>query len=174
MKARAYEGLNDLHAMLDLLSEGRKSNNGTHYVHRGDLQWWLFYTDTPPEIWQSQIRLWMDADRLVGWTLFSPDERAFDVYTISTLRGDSCEDEMLAHAAEELSTLEEVQTVWVAENDHVRIRWLEENGFAVAEFHFVQFTRSLSGPLDGPALPDGFSLRSSRGAEDARLRSVAS
>ena len=50
MKMRLYEGPRDLHAMLNILSEGCSANNGTHYIHRGDLQWWLFYTDTPPEI----------------------------------------------------------------------------------------------------------------------------
>ncbi len=57
MEMRPYTGLQDLQAMLDLLSEGRKANNGTYYVHRGDLQWWLFYTDVPQETWQSEIRL---------------------------------------------------------------------------------------------------------------------
>ena len=57
MQLHSYEGLNDLHAMLDLLSDGRKAENGTYYVHRGDLQWWLFYTDVPTENWQSNIFL---------------------------------------------------------------------------------------------------------------------
>ncbi|HEU0297620.1 MAG TPA: GNAT family N-acetyltransferase [Anaerolineales bacterium] len=174
MKVRAFEGLEDLHAMLDLLSEGRQANNGTHYVHRGDLQWWLFYTDTPPEVWQSQIRLWTENDRLIGWTLLSPDEKAFDVYTIPSLRGDPCEAEMLARAVEEMSGLDEINNSWVAEHDEVRIQWFEQHDFQKADHHMVHFQRPLAGSLDGPPLPDGFSLRSSRGPEDARLRSVAS
>ena len=174
MKVRSYQGPGDLHAMLDLLSEGRQANNGTYYVHRGDLQWWLFYTDTPAEIWQSQIRLWMEDDGLVGWALISPDEHALDVYTIPALRGGPRENEMLAQAVEQMSALDEVQSVWVAESDEVRVRWFKEHGFTPAENHIVHFQRSLTGPLDAPPLPDGFSLRSSRGPEDARLRSVAS
>ena len=174
MKVRTYEELSDLHAMLDLLSEGRQANNGTYYVHRGDLQWWLFYTDTPPEVWQSQIRLWMEDDRLIGWTLLSLDDDAFDVYAVPGLRGDPKECEMLARAVSEMSALDQIQTVWVAEADEVRIGWLQENGFAAAENHFVYFNRSLSESLDGPPLPDGFHIRSSRGEEDAQLRSVAS
>lgn len=174
MEARTYKGLQDLHAMLDLLSEGRQAKNGTYYVHRGDLQWWLFYTDTPPEVWQSQIRLWMDDDRLAGWTVLWPDEYALDVYTAPNLRGNSRESEMLTQAVEEMSALDELKSIWVAEDDEVRMRWFEEHRFAVAEDHFVHFKRSLAGPLDGPPLPDGFSLRSSRGPEDAQLRSVAS
>ena len=37
MEMRPYEGLQDLQAMLDLLSKGCRADNGTHYVHRGDL-----------------------------------------------------------------------------------------------------------------------------------------
>ena len=87
MQARSYEGLHDLHAMLDLLAEGRKVDNGTYYVHVGDLQWWLFYTDLPPQTWQSNIRLWMQDGRLVGWALLSPDQDAFDVFADPRLRG---------------------------------------------------------------------------------------
>jgi len=174
MKARSYEGPQDLKAMLDLLSQGHQANNGTYYVHPGDLQWWLFYTDTPTEVWQSQIRLWMEDNCLVGWALLSPDEQALDVYMIPSLRGDPRESEMLTQAVEEMSALDDLQSVWVAEDDEVRISWFKEHGFAVAEDHFVNFKRSLTGPLDGPPLPDGFSLRSSLGPEDAQLRSVAS
>src|SRR5262245_8170454 len=153
MEARTYKGVQDLHAMLDLLSEGRQANNGTYYVHRGDLQWWLFYTDTLPEIWQSQIRLWMEEDHLIGWAVLWPDEYALDVYTIPALRGDPRESAMLARAVEEMSGLDEIQFVWVAEDDDVRIRWFEKQGFMKAEKHFVHFKRSLAGPLDGPPLP---------------------
>ena len=174
MQTRSYEGLHDLHAMIDLLAEGRKANNGTYYIHRGDLQWWLFYTDVPQETWQSNIRLWMEDDRLIGWALLSPVEHASDVYTIPSLRGDPREHEMLAWAVEEMSTVDGLENVWVAEDDELRVRWFEENGFALEQGYFVHFKRSLSGPLGGPTLPDGFSLRTSRGEEDARLRSAAS
>lgn len=174
MKARGYEGMHDLYAMLDLLAEGRKADNGTYYIHRGDLQWWLFYTDVPQETWQSQIRLWFEKDRLIGWVLLSPDEYAFDVYTAPHLRGDAREHEMFAWAVDQLSAMDNAQSVWVAEDDDVRIRWMEESGFTPDQKHLILFKRSLSGPLDMPALPKGFSLRPSRGIEDARLRSVTS
>ena len=174
MEIRPYKGLHDLHAMLDLLSDGRKADNGTYYVHHGDLQWWLFYTDVPQETWQSNIRLWFQEDCLIGWALLSPDEQAFDVYAVPQLRGSLLEAEMFAWAVERMSTLDRLQTLWVAENDEVRIRWLEENGFVLQHEHFVRFQRSLSGALEAPPLPDGFRLRTSRGEEDARLRSACS
>ena len=174
MEMRSYEGLQDLQAMLDLLAVGRQANNGTYYVHRGDLQWWLFYTDLPPEIWQSHIRLWMQDGRLVGWALLSPDQDAFDVFADPRLRGDAREHEMLAWAVEQMSAHDDVQNIWVAEDDEARIQWLEGNGFSREPSHIILFKRALSGPLDGPPLPEGFSIRTSRGEEDAQLRSVAS
>ena len=175
MKMRSYEGLHDLQAMLDLLSEGHRANNGTHYIHRGDLQWWLFYTDLPQELWQSRIRLWMEAERLIGWTLLSLEDDAFDVYTLPALRGGAREREMLAAAVDEMSELDEMNNTWVAEDDEVRIQWFEEHGFKVADDHIVHLARSLSGPLADPQLPEGFTLRVSHGTEgDARLRAVAS
>jgi ribosomal protein S18 acetylase RimI-like enzyme len=161
--------------MLDLLSVGASANNGTHYVHRGDLQWWLFYNDDPPEVWQSAIRLWFEADEMIGWSLLSPKENAFDVFTLPGLRGDLREAEMLTWALNELSGLDELSSVWVAQDDNVRIRWLEANGFASTGAHFVYFTRSLADPVNVPVLPERFGIRASRGNEDdARLRSVAS
>ena len=174
MQARSYEGLQDLYAMLDLLAEGRKANNGTYYVHRGDLQWWLFYSDIPPQTWQSNIRLWMQDGHLIGWALLSPHEDAFDVFTGPSLRGDSLEHEMFAWAVEQMCAHDHVQIMWVAEDDEARIRWLEAHGFGREESHFVLFNRSLAGSLEVPPLPEGFSIRTSRGEEDAQLRSVAS
>lgn len=106
MKLRSYAGLPDLQAMLDLLSEGCQAQNGTHYIHRGDLQWWLFYTETPPELWQSRIRLWLEADQLIGWTLLSLEEDAFDVFVIPAMRGSAAEDEILTAAMNELAYLD--------------------------------------------------------------------
>jgi mycothiol synthase len=174
MEMRRYTGLQDLQAMLDLLSEGRKADNGTYYIHRGDLQWWLFYTYVPPEIWQSSIHLWMENDRLIGWALLSLDDTDFDVYAAPHLRGDPREEEMLAWAVEQMSGHDHIRTVWVAEDDTVRLCWMEENGFALEKDHFLYFKHSLVGSLDGAPLPEGFHLRSSRGEKDARLRSVAS
>ena len=174
MEMRSYEGLQDLQTMLDLLSKGSKAENGTYYVHRGDQQWWLFYTDTPQAVWQSNIRLWMEKDDLAGWALLSKDEQAFDVFVSPHLRGSSCEYEMLSWAVENMSELESCENIWIVEDDDVRIHWLEANGFRLAQEQSIYFKRSLSGPLDGPPLPQGFSIRSSLGEQDARLRAVCS
>jgi mycothiol synthase len=175
MNSRSYKGLQDLHAMLDLLAAGRQANNGTYYVHRGDLQWWLFYNDDIAQAWKSNIRLWLDGKRLIGWSLLSPfNDHAFDVYAEPSLCGSDLEHEMLARAVEQMSACEYIQTVWVAEDDEARIRWLDENGFSPREEFLQLFQRSITGPLSGSPLPEGFHARPSRGPEDASLRAIAS
>jgi len=175
MKIRSYEGLHDLHAMLDLLSEGTHANNSLHYIHRGDLQWWLFYNDTPQEVWQHNIHLWMDDDRLMGWALISPESNTFDVYVAPSLCGDPREYEIFDRVLEHMPESDLVKTFLVGDDDTTRIQWLGQNGFQLQEKHYVYFKRSLSGPLADSSLPDGFHIRTSRGTEeDARLRAVAS
>src|SRR5689334_5345344 len=175
MEVRTYQGVEDLHAMLDLLSEGRRSGEPAYYIHRGDLQWWLFYTYIPEQTWRSNIRLWVQDGRLIGWTLLSLDESScFDVFVHPRWRGTFSEEQMLASAVNEMNGLQEIRTVWIAEDDEPRIRWLEANGFQRAEGHYLWMKRNLSGSLDGPPLPAGFTSRHSRGKADARLRSVAS
>ncbi len=175
MKMRAYRGLSDLEDMLNLLSKGCEADNGTYYVHRGDVLWWLFYNDDIAQEWQSRIRLWLEADELIGWALLSPGEDAFDVFTLPGLRNSPREREMLAWAVDQMASLDELNNVWVAEGDEVRIRWFEENGFTVQPDHFVHFRQSLARPVDVSPLPEGFSVRTSRGTEeDARLRAACS
>lgn len=175
MKMRTYQGLNDLESMTHLLSQGCKADNGTYYVHRGDLLWWLFYNDDSAQAWQSRIQLWFEEDELVGWALLSPNEDSFDVFTQPRLRGSPREREMLGWAVDQMASLDEMNNVWVGERDEVRIRWFEENGFTAQPNHFVHFKRSLARPADEFPLPEGFSIRSSRGTEeDARLRAACS
>lgn len=174
MKSYPYQGIEDLYAMLDLLSKGRKANNGTYYIHRGDLQWWLFYTYVPQEIWQSNIRLWMQDNQLIGWTLLSFDENAFDVFVHPQHSQTKYEEEMLTLALNEMTHLDEIQAMWVAEDDLWRINWFEKNGFSNDEHYFYLMKRLLSDLIPDHALPVGYSLRHSRGAMDAEIRSVAS
>ena len=175
MESVFYEGQQHLNAMLDLLAKGRQAGNGTYYVHRGDLQWWLFYNDDTAQKWRSNIRLWLEGGRMIGWSLLSPfDGHAFDVYADPSLCGTAREHEMLAWAVEQMSAYEFTQTVWVAEDDEARIDWLTQNGFSPEEDHLILFKRILSGPLTGSLLPERFSARTSRGSQDAQLRAAAS
>jgi mycothiol synthase len=170
-----YRDEQDLKDMLDLLAAGRQANNDTYYVHRGDLQWWLFYNDDIKQEWKNRVRLWRDGDRLIGWVLLTPFYwHSFDVYAEPSLRGTDLEQEMLTWAVEQLSSEEYCQTVWVAEDDEFRVRWLTENGFAPREGFMHLFQRPITGPVSGSPIPEGFQVRASRGPDDAMRRAVAS
>ena len=90
---RPYRDGTDLAKMCALLQAGRAANNGTYYVHIGDLRWWLFYPPLEYDLWQ-YIYLWddpVDPANLLGWALLSLRWSAFDgfirltrsVYTIT-------------------------------------------------------------------------------------------
>ena len=50
---RLYQDESDLEAIRGLLRQGRLANNGTYYVHPGDLSWWLFYPQLDYDFWGS-------------------------------------------------------------------------------------------------------------------------
>jgi hypothetical protein len=93
---RHYQGEPDLKAMRNLLIAGRKANNGSYYIHSGDLNWWLYYPPLDGDYWE-HIYLWDDPDipgELLGWALISPDWVGIDVYIRPDLRGSPPADEM--------------------------------------------------------------------------------
>ena len=86
---RPYRNGHDFQAMRALLMAGRKADNGTYYIHTGDLSWWLYYPPLEGDFWD-QIYVWDDPGqpgRLLGWALISPDSVGFDVYIQPELRG---------------------------------------------------------------------------------------
>ncbi len=174
MNLQPYQNFQDFQDMLDLLSEGRKANNGSYYVHRGDAQWWLFYICADMD-WQSGVHLLRENGKLLGWVLLLPEENSLDVYVQPELRGTPVEHELFAWAAEQCAALEFADVSWVAEDDSARMDWLTARGFTRRESYSVLLQCDLNEPPNPPALPQGFTLRTSRGTqEDARLRSVAS
>lgn len=159
--------------MLDLLTEGSAARTDAYYIHRGDLQWWLFYSDTPEEIWSSMIRLSWEGNRLLAWALLSPEQNAIDVFTVPELHGGANHRQMVEWAADRMPG--RVEIGWTSEEDRLRTELLTACGFEPAGEGFVHLERPLDDDGLHPDLPDGFTIRTSRGNEDdARLRSVAS
>jgi hypothetical protein len=104
---RPYAGVPDLEKMQNLLMEGRMANNGTYYMHVGDLKWSLFYPPIDQNLWQ-YITLWddpNDQERLLGWTLLSPEWNTFDVPVQPELRGSPLAESMYCQAEEQIIKL---------------------------------------------------------------------
>ena len=87
IEPRPYRDENDLDAMRNLLMRGRKANNGSYYIHTGDLNWWLYYPPLEGDYW-NDIYLWDDPEqagqmlgvgidqRRIGWELTFTSNRS--------------------------------------------------------------------------------------------------
>ena len=174
-----YQGLKDFIAMTSILVIGRKMDTTAHYVHTGDLSWWMFYSDYNDSHWQEYITLWTCEGSTVGWSLLDSDWRSFDVYVLPELRGSITEDYILDWSIDCLSKIvrrqgeNEIQTMWVAEHDTARIRQLEQRSFQRGVYAMWYLERPLQESLPEPQLPKGYSLRQVAGDRDIKTRAAA-
>jgi len=178
---RPYAGEQDLEKMRNLLIAGREANNGTYYVHTGDLNWWLFYPPLECDLWQ-YISVWddpQDPGRLMGWALLSPSWSAYDVYVQPELRGSPEAEVMYLYAEEQLADLAcsrnqaKIYRLWVAQGDGIYIDHLLRCGFKNSGENVLYMTRLLDEPIPVPVLPEGFEVRPMTGEQDAPARAAA-
>jgi mycothiol synthase len=162
--------------MLALLVEGRRAENGTYYVHPGDLRWWLFYTTR--KRWDD-IYLWEGEDGgLLGWALLSPDWEAFDVFYRPGLRGSAEAAGMFAWAEGEISRVacapggNTIRTMWISARDEFLASLLEWRNFTRAGVYQSHLVALLDKPLTAPVLPPGFRLRSCSGEVEVEKRAA--
>jgi mycothiol synthase len=181
LKARPYVGIGDLEKMRNLLIEGRRANNGTYYVHVGDLNWWLFYPPLECDLWQ-YISVWddpQDPGRLMGWALLSPSWSAYDVYVQPELRGSPEAEVMYLYAEEQLADLArsrnqaKIYRLWVAQGDGIYSDHLLRCGFKNSGENVLYMTRLLDEPISVPVLPEGIEVRPMTGEQDAPARAAA-
>jgi ribosomal protein S18 acetylase RimI-like enzyme len=178
MTPRPYRDSADWEAMCQILREGRAADNGTYYVHTGDVSWWLYYPDQSAEF-ARRIHLWEENGAVVGWCLLTPDERALDVFVHPRLRGTPQAEAIFVWAEAELTARlraageKSLEVFWVFETDEWRVPFLEGRGY-VLKGSDPHFTRALNEPIPEPALPEGFCLRPSVGEVEAVSRAQAS
>lgn len=176
---RPYREDADWHAMLALLRAGRRANNGTYYVHTGDVSWWQFY-HADPDPFTDQVWLWEAAGRLLGWVLFTPAEGYFDLFVQPDLRGTPEAEAMHAWAEAGIAARVRarggatLRAFWILETDTVRREWLERRGFVRGGGALNYMTQTLEALPPAPARPAGFSVRPVAGAAEAEPRARAS
>lgn len=175
---RPYNDYRDFDKLRHILIAGRQADNGTYYVHIGDVNWWLFYPDQSAEFSQ-RIYLWEENDEVLGWCLLTPDEGYWDVFAHPRLCGTGQAKAMFRWAEERLTAMvrakggDTVGVFWIAEGDGWRRAWLEQQGYVLRDAHPL-FTRSLADPILEPTLPTGYSIRASAGEAEAESRARAS
>ena len=159
---RVYQTENDLDAMRDLLRQGRLANNGSYYVHPGDLNWWLFYPPMVQDFWGS-IYLWDDPDQpgeILAWALIPPDGSTFDVVLRPALRGSPLAWETYHWTVRQATSLargagcESTSVFWISEHDTLLRGWLVEQGFGLTR-QGVNMECDLAVPGPAGKAPEG-------------------
>lgn len=177
---RPYRDPSDLEKMRQLLIEGRRANNGTYYVHAGDLNWWLFY---PPQkfSFSDNIYLWDEGGEVMGWALFSEGDRTFDVFFHPDLRGAEQAETMCLWAETRAMARakdrghKNIRRMWVFETDEFLALLLRRRGFAADDDgKLVYLTQTLSDSFPAPQLPAGCVVRHVAGQAEVYKRAAAS
>lgn len=177
---RPYQGQRDLAAMLDVLVMGRKADNGSYYVHSGDLMWWLYYPPLEGDFWD-HIYLWdvpQYPGRLLGWALITADWVGIDVYIQPELRGSERATEMYIWAEDKASRVahehnrKTIYVLWVRHDDVVLAEHFSQRGYRLKR-GMVHLRRSLTEELPACMPTEGFTLRSCRGETEVAARAKA-
>ena len=166
--------------MRQVLQAGALAQTGCHYVHTGDLNWWLFYPPFGCDLFQHTL-LWDDPAQpgnLLGWMMVDPTWPSFEVFFQPNLLGTPFAAQMYIYAEEQAfihSTADAAQPMhkmWVTESDIFQHRHLESRGFTPASWE-TAFECSLDQPIPVPGLPDGYLLRPCLGLPELERRAAA-
>ncbi len=175
---RRFRDEADLQAIDAILTAGRRAANGTYYVHVGDIRWWLYYRLPEKSLWP-YLYLWEDEhDRVIGWTLLSLDEGAFDVFVQPDLVGCLEMEAAFAWSAEQLEGYcraegkDKLHKLWNAAGDTVTAGILQRLGFA-ASAEDLYLVRDLRQPVPMPEPPAGYTVRPCRGEAEVAQRARA-
>jgi len=177
---RGYRDTQDLAAMLDVLVNGRKADNGSYYVHVGDLKWWLYYPPLEGAFWD-HIHLWDDPKRegrLLGWALISPDWVGFDVYVQPELRGSDLAEAMYIWAEEQAMGIARekgkstIYMLWGMHDDDVLARHFRQREYRLRR-GYVHFMRELDDTLSIGNVPEGFVVRACQGEAELTAKAKA-
>ncbi len=176
LTCRAYAGDRDMARIRALQIAGRAANNGTYYVHCGDLDWWL---NQPPDEAgrRSNIRLWEDAGELRAWCMHVPKEDSFDFFAHPAERGSERALAMLREGVEWAAERakagggDKLTNIWIADTDDVSLQQWRACGFVTIEpAGGPIFMQSLERELELPRVPEGFAVCDACTEADFRLR----
>jgi mycothiol synthase len=173
MKKRTYSGADDLRLLQDFNAAAIALTDHCGYLHPGDIPHHIYngnkYYD-PVDL----ITIWEDDQGIAAWLLINVRFKGFDAQVRPDLRGGNLEREMLELAYER--TVEQMHHHDIESDvvyadafrgDTVRNQLLAELGWEPDDELPYVLNRTEIASADFPALPEGFTFRSARGAEDA-------
>jgi ribosomal protein S18 acetylase RimI-like enzyme len=176
---RAYEGDRDMARIREMHIAGRAANNGTYYVHCGDLDWWFNY---PPDeaSRRDAIRMWEEDGRLLGWCLHNQGEDSFDFFPHPDERGSERAMAMLRWGVDWATERAKAKggnkltNMWIADTDDVSLQQWRVCGFvAIEPAGGPIFMQSLERELEPPRVPEGFEVCDACTEADFHLRAEA-
>jgi ribosomal protein S18 acetylase RimI-like enzyme len=173
---RPYQGAHDLDAMRRILVAGRQAAGPVFYVHAGDLDWWLFYSEPDDRF---DIHLWEaePGGEPIAWALFSP-YHTFDLFAHPAAVTREQRLAMFTWAEEHLAArlraegVQRMSTIWISEHDADAIAHLTARGFQRGESGITFMVRALDDLGTAPPLPPGFQIRPVAGDHEAELRAA--
>lgn len=180
---RPYAGLADLAQMKAIVTAGRRAHRFSG-IHRGDLDWWIFY-DPSGALPEQKIRLWSRDGHDIAWTIANLEDDDFDMALLPDYRGSAEEayiiDTMIAWTTEVAlrkpvrinpstgETIPPTITTYANLDETTRIARIEGHGL-VGEDHIVNLAQDIRGPLPEPVLPKGFYFLERMVEDHAALR----
>jgi GNAT superfamily N-acetyltransferase len=176
---RPYQDERDMQRIRDLQVVGRAANNGTYYVHRGDVDWW--FNDPPNEDdRRDNVRLWEDDGRLLAWCVHTPSDNTFDFFVHPSAHGSERAQAMLRQGVDWATERANVRdgkkltNYWISDTDEASLAQWGACGFAAAEKPGGPiFMQSLARELEPPQPPEGFAVCDARTVGDFRLHAEA-
>ncbi|MFN8375521.1 MAG: GNAT family N-acetyltransferase [Anaerolineae bacterium] len=176
--ARPYTGIEDFKKMTYVLREGRKASRHSGYIHIGDLNWWAYYITPRHNTMNETAFIWEDDNGAVlGWSLLSPHYNTFDVFVHPSERNGQRREQMLLWTEARMAEVQRqrgkdhlvVGFLW--QDDEVWINMLAKHNYALdaEESVYVYMVHPLE-DIPQPTVPDGFTVRSVCGEEDAEAR----
>lgn len=173
MRRRAYEGETDVARLQRFNAESIAATGGCGYLHPGDIAHHLFYGNKlfdPADL----MTIWEDESGVAAWVLAHPTYRSYDIQVRHDLRGGGFEREVLGFAdvrIVEVMRANDVESDVIVGDafrcDLARIALLADTGWHRDDDPPYIVNRARIADIPEPETPDGYSIRSVAGTEEA-------
>jgi mycothiol synthase len=173
MKKRTYTGEADLKLLQGFNASAIAVTDHCGYLHPGDIPHHIYNGNKhydPIEL----MTIWEDDQGMAAWLLVNPNHKSFDAQVRPDLRGCDFAREILELAYEstvKLMQLHNISSDWIYtdafQGDTARAELLTALGWEPDNELPYVLNRTEIYSIEIPSLPDGFSIRSAKGIEDA-------
>lgn len=173
MEARPYKNDSDVVLLRAFNAVAIAATDHCGYLHPGDIPHHIFSGNKqydPGDV----LRIWEDDQGIAAWVLIGPRHRSYDAQVRPDLRGSNFEREVISFADErtiELMRRYEIEGDKLLGDafrcDAARIKTLLELGWVKEDELPYVLNRTSLDEIPEPVLPDGYTIRSARGPEEA-------